>query len=171
MIVFGEGHLRRILGRYATYYNESRVHRSLEMPHSIGRLSASASSHHSLFSAAFITNIAESDFRHAQDDDCPSICGSPADAATWRCAMLWMTRSAAVWRSRFWLASLSTSEVSSKSRKLCQNDPFSASSGIDTRVEEGLFFLSRRFAPGYAVRDGCCLSCFECHTESSSNRP
>jgi hypothetical protein len=28
-------------------------------------LSASASSHHSLSSAAFITNIAESDFRHA----------------------------------------------------------------------------------------------------------
>jgi hypothetical protein len=36
------------------------------MPHSTGRLSASASSHHSLSSAAFITNIAESDFRHAQ---------------------------------------------------------------------------------------------------------
>jgi hypothetical protein len=36
------------------------------MPHSIGRLSASASSHPSLSSAAFITNIAESDFRHAQ---------------------------------------------------------------------------------------------------------
>src|SRR6266567_8226982 len=30
MIVFGEAHLRRILGRYATYYNESRVHRSLD---------------------------------------------------------------------------------------------------------------------------------------------
>jgi hypothetical protein len=38
------------------------------MPHFIGRLSASASSHHSLFSAAFITNIAESDFRHAQEN-------------------------------------------------------------------------------------------------------
>src|SRR5262245_38305028 len=36
------------------------------MPHSNGRLSASTSSHHSLSSAAFITNIAESDFRHAQ---------------------------------------------------------------------------------------------------------
>src|SRR5262245_29978241 len=36
------------------------------MPHSTGRLSASASSHHSLSSAAFITSIAESDFRHAQ---------------------------------------------------------------------------------------------------------
>jgi len=36
------------------------------MPHSTGRLSASASSHHSLSSVVFITNIAESDFRHAQ---------------------------------------------------------------------------------------------------------
>src|SRR5262249_36490667 len=63
----GWAHLRRILGRYAAYYNESRIHRSLDKgPHSIGRLSASASSHRSLSSAAFITNIAESDFRHAQ---------------------------------------------------------------------------------------------------------
>ena len=29
MIVFGEAHLRRILGAYAAYYNESRTHRSL----------------------------------------------------------------------------------------------------------------------------------------------
>jgi hypothetical protein len=36
------------------------------MPHSIGRLSMSASSHHSLSLAAFITNIAESDFRYTQ---------------------------------------------------------------------------------------------------------
>ena len=28
-IVFGEAHLRRILGAYAVYYNESRIHRSL----------------------------------------------------------------------------------------------------------------------------------------------
>src|SRR5262245_56870517 len=42
------------------------IARWTRMPHSIGRLSASASSHHSLSSAAFITNIAESDFRHAQ---------------------------------------------------------------------------------------------------------
>jgi hypothetical protein len=27
--VFGEAHLRRILGKYAVYYNESRIHRSL----------------------------------------------------------------------------------------------------------------------------------------------
>src|SRR6266436_2102088 len=30
IIVFGEAHLRRILGRYAAYYNESRIHRSLD---------------------------------------------------------------------------------------------------------------------------------------------
>jgi hypothetical protein len=30
MIVFGEAHLRRTLGKYAAYYNESRIHRSLE---------------------------------------------------------------------------------------------------------------------------------------------
>src|ERR1019366_3664819 len=29
MIVFGEAHLRRILGAYAAYHNESRTHRSL----------------------------------------------------------------------------------------------------------------------------------------------
>ena len=29
MIVFGEEHLRRILGAYAAYYNQSRIHRSL----------------------------------------------------------------------------------------------------------------------------------------------
>jgi hypothetical protein len=27
---FGEAHLRRILGKYAAYYNESRIHRSLD---------------------------------------------------------------------------------------------------------------------------------------------
>jgi Integrase core domain len=30
VIVFGEAHLRRILSRYAAYYNESRIHRSLD---------------------------------------------------------------------------------------------------------------------------------------------
>ena len=30
LIVFGQAHLRRILGKYAAYYNESRVHRSLD---------------------------------------------------------------------------------------------------------------------------------------------
>src|SRR5436309_15132115 len=30
IIVFGEAHLRRIVGAYAAYYNESRTHRSLD---------------------------------------------------------------------------------------------------------------------------------------------
>src|SRR5262249_50069236 len=46
--------------------NRAFIARWTRMPHSTGRLIASASSHHSLSSAAFITNIAESDFRHAQ---------------------------------------------------------------------------------------------------------
>jgi transposase InsO family protein len=29
MIVFGEAHLRRIVGAYAAYYHEARTHRSL----------------------------------------------------------------------------------------------------------------------------------------------
>jgi hypothetical protein len=29
MIVFGEAHLRRIVGAYAAYYNAARIHRSL----------------------------------------------------------------------------------------------------------------------------------------------
>jgi hypothetical protein len=46
--------------------NRAFITRWTRMPHSTGRLSASASSHHSLSSAAFITNIAESDFRYTQ---------------------------------------------------------------------------------------------------------
>src|SRR5262245_43531868 len=46
--------------------NRAFIARWTRMPHSTGRLSASASSHHSLSSAAFITSIAESDFRYAQ---------------------------------------------------------------------------------------------------------
>jgi transposase InsO family protein len=30
MIVFGEAHLRRILGKYAAYYNRARIRRSLD---------------------------------------------------------------------------------------------------------------------------------------------
>ena len=30
IIVFGEGHLRRVMKRYAEYYNKSRTHLSLE---------------------------------------------------------------------------------------------------------------------------------------------
>jgi hypothetical protein len=63
MIVFGEAHLRQILGKYAAYYNGSRTHRSLnkDLDFPVG-LSTSASLHHDLSLAAFITNIVESDF-------------------------------------------------------------------------------------------------------------
>src|SRR6266540_5566913 len=67
MIVFGEAHLRRILGKYAAYYNESRIHRSLNKDapfhRAIERVGAITSQpvlgglHH---------NIAESDFRYTQ---------------------------------------------------------------------------------------------------------
>ena len=30
LIVFGQAHLRRILDKFAAYYNESRIHRSLD---------------------------------------------------------------------------------------------------------------------------------------------
>jgi hypothetical protein len=46
--------------------NRAFIARWTRMPHIIGRLSASASSHHTLSLAAFTTNIAESDFWHAQ---------------------------------------------------------------------------------------------------------
>jgi hypothetical protein len=60
--------MRWILGKYAAYYNESRIHRSLDKdaPFHRARLSASASSHTSLSLADFITNIAGSDFRYIQ---------------------------------------------------------------------------------------------------------
>ncbi len=67
MIVFGEAHLRRILGAYAAYNNESRTHCSLTKDaRSIARLSAPALSNGSLSSAAFIIIIAESNFRYTQ---------------------------------------------------------------------------------------------------------
>src|SRR5262249_44162426 len=66
VIVFGEAHLRRILGRYAAYYNESRIHRSLDKDapfhRAIERCGVITSQP---VLVAFITNIAESDFRHA----------------------------------------------------------------------------------------------------------
>ena len=66
MIVFGEAHLVGSLGQYAAYYNESRIAHSTKMLHIPVRLSASASSNHGLSLGAFITNIAESDFRYTQ---------------------------------------------------------------------------------------------------------
>jgi hypothetical protein len=47
--------------------NHAFIARWTRIPRSIGRLSVLASSHHSLSSAAFIINIAESDFRYTQD--------------------------------------------------------------------------------------------------------
>jgi hypothetical protein len=67
MIVFGQAHLRRVLGKFAAYYNESRIHRSLDKDTPFHRaIERVGPSHPSLSLAAFITDIAESDFRHAQ---------------------------------------------------------------------------------------------------------
>jgi transposase InsO family protein len=64
LIVFGEAHLRRILREW--------THRALNQDApSIGRLSPSAPSHHDLFSAVFIINIAESRFSaHTGAESC-----------------------------------------------------------------------------------------------------
>jgi transposase InsO family protein len=62
VILFGEAHLRRILGEFAAYYNESRTHRALSKDAPVHRaISASATSYHDLFSETF-TNIAVSEF-------------------------------------------------------------------------------------------------------------
>jgi Integrase core domain len=67
MIVFGEAHLRRIVGAYTAYYNEARTHRSLNKDAPSGApLSVSAQSRHNRFSAAFAIDIAESNFRYRQ---------------------------------------------------------------------------------------------------------
>ena len=64
LIVLGETHLRRILAKYAAYYNESRTHRSLNKDapfhRTIQRMGAITSQP---VLGAFITNIAESNFR------------------------------------------------------------------------------------------------------------
>jgi transposase InsO family protein len=69
MVVFGEAHLRRVLNSYARYYNESRIHRSLNkdapFPRAIERLGVTTSRP----VAVFITNIAESDFRYTQPSE------------------------------------------------------------------------------------------------------
>jgi hypothetical protein len=57
-----QAHLRRILGEFAAYYNESRTHRALSKDAPVHRaISASATSYHDLFSETF-TNIAVSEF-------------------------------------------------------------------------------------------------------------
>jgi hypothetical protein len=64
MIVFGEAHLRRIVGAYAAYYNESRIHRSLNKDAPFHRATEPLGAvRHTQFSVAFTTNIAESNFR------------------------------------------------------------------------------------------------------------
>jgi transposase InsO family protein len=63
LIVFGEAHLRPILREYAAYFNGLRTHRALNQDAPVHRaVEPSAPSHHDLFSAVFITNIAESRF-------------------------------------------------------------------------------------------------------------
>jgi hypothetical protein len=65
VVVLGETHLRRILTKYAVYYNELRTHRSLNKDAAIyARSSTWAASHLRPSSAAFITTIAESSFQY-----------------------------------------------------------------------------------------------------------
>jgi hypothetical protein len=67
MIVFGEAHLRRILRKYAAFImSRELIAHSTKMLHFRSRLSTPVSSDHDLSLAAFITNIAESDFRYTQ---------------------------------------------------------------------------------------------------------
>src|SRR5947209_18430133 len=67
LLVLGEAHLRRILTKYAAYYNELRTHRSLNKDAPIHRTSSTwAASYLCPSSAAFITTIAESSFQYTQ---------------------------------------------------------------------------------------------------------
>jgi hypothetical protein len=69
VIVLGEAHLRRILAKYAAYYNELRTHRSLGKDAPIHRaIQHVAASHRGRSWADFIIIIAESDFRYRQAD-------------------------------------------------------------------------------------------------------
>jgi transposase InsO family protein len=63
VIVFGEAHLRRILGEFAAYYNESRTHRALSKDAPVHRaIERLGDITYDLFSDAFITNLAVSEF-------------------------------------------------------------------------------------------------------------
>ena len=65
LIVLGEAHLRRVLIKFAAYYNECRIHRSLNKDAPFHRaIERVGASHLGLFLAAFITNIAGPDFQH-----------------------------------------------------------------------------------------------------------
>ena len=67
MIVFAEEHLRRILGAYAAYYNQSRIHRSLNKDapfHRAIERPGAITSHPIL--GGLTTNIAVSNFQYTQ---------------------------------------------------------------------------------------------------------
>ena len=69
LVVLGEAHLRRILTRYAAYYNELRrlIGLSTRTLRSIAPSSTWAASYLRASSAAFITTIAESSFQYTQE--------------------------------------------------------------------------------------------------------
>src|SRR5437764_11020827 len=67
LVVLGEAHLRRILTKYAAYYNGLRTHRSLNKDAPIHRaIQHMGASYLRPSSAAFITTIAESSFQYTQ---------------------------------------------------------------------------------------------------------
>jgi hypothetical protein len=67
VLVLGEAHLRRVLTKYAAYYNELRTHRlSTKTLRSIAPSSTWAASFLRPSSADLTTIIAESDFRYRQ---------------------------------------------------------------------------------------------------------
>jgi len=83
LVVLGEAHLRRILTKYATYYNELRTHRSLNKDAPIRRaIQHEAASYLRPSSAAFITTIAESSFQYTHTPPLPSrSCRSPSPSS------------------------------------------------------------------------------------------
>ena len=67
VVVLGEAHLRRILTKYSAYYNELRIHRSLDKDAPIHRaIQHAGASYLRPSSADFITIIVESNFRYRQ---------------------------------------------------------------------------------------------------------
>jgi hypothetical protein len=67
IVVFGDAHLRRILGAYIGYYNEHRTHLSLDKDAPNRRpIRGTARSQRGRSSADFIINTAGCSFRQAQ---------------------------------------------------------------------------------------------------------
>ena len=87
MIVFGEAHLRRILGEYVAYYNKSRIHSALNkdapFPRAVERLGGITSRP---VLGSLLTNIAESDFRYTQGLIAPCL---PTSALQPPCGAEW----------------------------------------------------------------------------------